>query len=204
MLAHHWRSALELARAAGRDGAELADRARFALREAGDRGFALNAFASAGRYYDEALELWPTPTLSDRIFCSGARRSLHVAGDERRQEALEEARDTLLEAENLEGAAEAEAFLAEGAWYGGRRDEADAHISSARSLVVERGASAAKVRVLCFSARLQMLAGKSEAALETAERHWSSRSPCPRRVACSCADHDRLFPSPYRPVFRSP
>ena len=168
MLAHHWRSALELARAAGRNGAELADRARFALREAGDRAFALNAFASAERYYDEALELWPEddPERPDLLFRRA--RALHIAGDERRRAALEGARDAVLEAGDVETAAESEAFLATGAWHEGRRNDADARISAARALVAGRAASAAKARVLCFTARFQMLAGQNSEALETA------------------------------------
>ena len=59
MVAYHWRSALDLARAAGDDDGELAKRARLALREAGDRAFGLNAFPAAAEYYEAALALWP-------------------------------------------------------------------------------------------------------------------------------------------------
>jgi class 3 adenylate cyclase/tetratricopeptide (TPR) repeat protein len=168
MLAHHWRSALELARAAGGDGADLADRARLALREAGDRAFALNAFASAERYYDEALELWPEGDSERPDLLFRRARALHIAGDERRRAALEEARDAVLEAGDVEAAAETGAFLATVAWYEGRRSDADARIAAARTLVVGRPVSAAKARVLCVSARFQMLAGHNEEALETA------------------------------------
>jgi hypothetical protein len=59
MLAHHYQSALELARAAGRDTADLVPQARAALQAAGDRAFALNAFKSAADFYLAALALWP-------------------------------------------------------------------------------------------------------------------------------------------------
>jgi class 3 adenylate cyclase/predicted ATPase len=59
MLAYHYQSALDLARAAGRDTAELAPRARAALHRAGDRALALNAFTRAAGYYRDALALWP-------------------------------------------------------------------------------------------------------------------------------------------------
>ena len=59
MLAHHYLSALDLARAANQDTADLAPRARAALRAAGDRAVALNAFAAAAGYYRAALALWP-------------------------------------------------------------------------------------------------------------------------------------------------
>ena len=44
MLAHHYSSALEFARAAGQDVEPLAERARLALREAGDRAYGLSAW----------------------------------------------------------------------------------------------------------------------------------------------------------------
>jgi tetratricopeptide (TPR) repeat protein len=59
MLAHHYLSALELARTASQDAVALAPRARAALHAAGDRAFALNAFAAAAGYYRAALSLWP-------------------------------------------------------------------------------------------------------------------------------------------------
>jgi predicted ATPase/class 3 adenylate cyclase len=59
MLAHHYVSALNLARAANKDTADLAPRARTALRRAADRAAALNAFAAAAGYYRAALGLWP-------------------------------------------------------------------------------------------------------------------------------------------------
>jgi hypothetical protein len=59
MLAHHYVSALDLARAANKDTADLAPRARAALQRAGDRAVALNAVAAAAGYYRAALALWP-------------------------------------------------------------------------------------------------------------------------------------------------
>jgi predicted ATPase len=59
MLAHHYTSALVLARAAGQDTADLAPKARAALQAAGDRAFALIALAPAAGYYRAALALWP-------------------------------------------------------------------------------------------------------------------------------------------------
>ena len=59
MLAHHYRSALDLARAANQDVSGLASRARDALHQAGDRALALNAIPAAAGYYRAALGLWP-------------------------------------------------------------------------------------------------------------------------------------------------
>jgi tetratricopeptide (TPR) repeat protein len=66
MLAHHYLNALDLARAAHRDTADLAARARAALHRAGDRAFALNAFAAAAGYYRAALALWPPDARDQR------------------------------------------------------------------------------------------------------------------------------------------
>ena len=169
MLAHHWQSAFELYRAAGVEAADVAGRARLALREAGDRAAALNAYPTAEKYYAEALALWPDadPERPDLLFRRA--RSLHIAGDDRRTEALEEARDALLDVDAVEPAAEAEAFLAHGAWYRGDRDATERHFSRATSLVADRDPSASKARVLALSARARMLAGDHRQAIDVAQ-----------------------------------
>lgn len=165
MLAHHWQSALELSRAAGLDGDDLADRARLVLRNAGDRAFALNAFAAAERYYADALELWPDPDPERPDLLFRWAHSLNVAGDDRREQALERARDALLEVGDRDAAAEAEALLARALWELGRRDEADAHLHDAEQLVGAGGRSAAKARVLAVASRLRMLAEELDTGL---------------------------------------
>ena len=55
-----------------------AERARLALREAGDRAFGLNAFPAAAEYYEDALALWPPedperPALALRFRARAAR-----------------------------------------------------------------------------------------------------------------------------------
>jgi class 3 adenylate cyclase len=59
LLAHHYSQALAFARAAGSPTGELVDRARLALRAAGDHAMALGTEALAARYYTDALALWP-------------------------------------------------------------------------------------------------------------------------------------------------
>ena len=87
MIAHHYTSALELARAAGQDTADLTSRARPALQAAGDRAMTLSAFSSAAGYYRAALALWPEDAQSQR---AGLLRllgtMLHEAGDPREAE----------------------------------------------------------------------------------------------------------------------
>jgi predicted ATPase/class 3 adenylate cyclase len=170
MLAHHWRAALELARAAGRDGGDLAERTRLALRGAGDRAFALNAYVAAEGYYEEALALWPLEDEERPDLLFRRAHALHLAGDERREAALEEARDALIAAGNRETAGEAAAFLARAAWHRGGRDEAFSHLASAEELVAAAPGSAAKARVLAVSGRQRTLAGEPEEGIRLAEQ----------------------------------
>jgi class 3 adenylate cyclase len=82
MLAHHYQSALDLARAAGRDTAELAPRARAALQAAGDRALALNVLVAAAGYYRDALALWPQDEREQRAaLLRLLGTALHEAGE---------------------------------------------------------------------------------------------------------------------------
>ncbi len=168
MLAYHWRSSLELARAASRETPELVDATRLALRNAGDRAVALNAFGPAEAYYGEALAIWPeeAPDRADLLFRRA--HALYIAADERREHALEEARDALLSAGDIETAAEAEAYLSRMAWFAGHRDAANAHLDRAAELLEGTGPSVGKARVLSFSARLRFLAGDLDEGLRIA------------------------------------
>jgi tetratricopeptide (TPR) repeat protein len=162
MLAHHYLSALELVRAAGQPIAELAERARIALREAGDRAFALNAFAQAARFYASALELWPKedsgrPALL--MDCGAAEYSAYEAGEDRLVEAVR----ALAEVGDRERAAEGELLLAE--LRRASRDRAYEHLAHAVELLEEESASPAKARVLAELSRFHMLADRSEEAL---------------------------------------
>jgi tetratricopeptide (TPR) repeat protein len=67
MLAHHYLSALELARATDQDTRDLAPQARAALQAAGDRAVTLNAYATAAGYYRAALALWPQEAQKQRV-----------------------------------------------------------------------------------------------------------------------------------------
>jgi class 3 adenylate cyclase/tetratricopeptide (TPR) repeat protein len=66
MIAHHYTSALDLARAAHQDTADLAAAARPVLQRAGDHALALNAYTSATRFYRAALALWPPDAPNQR------------------------------------------------------------------------------------------------------------------------------------------
>ncbi len=168
MLAHHWRSALELARASGKDDPELARHARVALHEAGDRAFSLNTFRAAARYYSEALELCPVDELHPELVFKRAH-ALFLAGDERSVEELEAARDTLVTAGRREDAAEAEAFLAQLHWFRGEQAKVFPHVHAAEALVADVPPSPGVARVLAWSARYRFLAGDLEDGLRRAE-----------------------------------
>jgi len=165
MLAHHWRSALDLCRAARAPTADLVEPTRLALRAAGERAFDLNAFLPAERYHAEALELWPQddPERPDLLFRWA--RALHLAGDDREEAALEQARDALLAAGASEAAAESEAYLSEALWFRGQRDLAYDHLGRAEELLAGAERSLVKTRVLAMSGRYRMLAGDLESAI---------------------------------------
>ena len=176
MLAHHYLSALELARAANQDAGDLALRARPALEGAGDRALALNAFAGAAGFYRAALGLWPQDAAGQRAgLLFRLALALGGAGEDDDGAALEQARSALVAAGDRARAAEAEARLGELCRDKGDRDRVFQHLARAQHLVEEEPASAAKAYVLSELARSRMLAGQFDAqiaqqALELAEQ----------------------------------
>jgi hypothetical protein len=169
MLAHHWRSALELARAAGMHDGELADRTRRALRAAGDRAAVLNAHASAAKYYEEALTLWPPDDAEIADLMFRRARALHLATDDAREHALAEARDALVAAGDRAQAGEASAFLGRIAWLRGANEESREHLAAAEQLILDAPPSAATTRVLAHSARQRALDGEIDEGIRLAE-----------------------------------
>src|SRR6266508_1265009 len=136
MVAHHYLSAIDLARAAGREVDAVAPRARVALREAGDRATPLNAFEQAERYYVEALALAPEDKERlELLFRKGRARYFR---EQRGGGELEEARAGLLAAGDPEAAAEAALMLADIAWNAGDRSRVNGHLEDARALVAGR------------------------------------------------------------------
>ena len=167
ILAHHSLIALGLERTMGRSTDVVADQARVSARRAGDRAHALNAFAAAARFYERALELWPADDREQPRVLFALAEALYRSGDERRSERLEAARTALLDARDYERAAEAEAMLAEAAWYDGRYDPAESHLKRALALIRERPASPATARVLGAVARFHLVAAENAQALES-------------------------------------
>jgi class 3 adenylate cyclase len=167
LLAFHWTSALELARASGQDQEELVLPTRLALRAAGDRSFAVNAYPAAATYYGDALAIWPQedeerPTLLYRF-----ADALHIAGDGRALSALEAARDALLAMGDRETAAETEISISRMWWHRGRKDEASAHEARAQELAEGRSSRAA-ARILTTIARTRTIGGDPAGGLRLA------------------------------------
>ncbi|HET9461387.1 MAG TPA: adenylate/guanylate cyclase domain-containing protein, partial [Gaiellaceae bacterium] len=162
MLAHHYLAALDYARSAGIEAGDMTDRAAAAVREAGDRALALNAFGAAVRYYASALELGsldPKRLLAYGRALSNAERG----GDEQFAAAAE----TALAIDDVETAAEAEMERGILCFIQGDRDAAATHFDEAASLVATVGRSPAKAFVTSSLSRFHMLAGRSDEAIRT-------------------------------------
>jgi predicted ATPase/class 3 adenylate cyclase len=168
MLAYHWSSALELVRASGGDDDEIVERTRRALRSAGDRAFALNSYAVAAAQYEDALALWPSDAPDRPELRFRWARALHNAYDERREDALAQARDELLAAGEHDLAAETEAFLGLSRWYRGDGQGTREHLARAEELAGDT-VSPSAVRVLAFSARTRAIASETAQARPIAE-----------------------------------
>jgi tetratricopeptide (TPR) repeat protein len=165
LLAHHYATALELARATGQETEDLVERARLALRDAGDRAAALGSNGVAAGLYQSALELWPPHESSRPLVLYALGRAEYTNGDAS-ADRLHEAIDALLGAGFTELAGEAEAIAAEAAWYRGDRAEVDRHLERALELVVPLQPSRAKAWALSQVSRYAMLAANYERALE--------------------------------------
>jgi class 3 adenylate cyclase/tetratricopeptide (TPR) repeat protein len=165
MVAHHFLSALELLRAAGRPTAEIDEQARVALRDAGERAFALNAFAHSALLYEQSLELWPSEdsTRPDLLFRRA--QALHFAADEGQLDAFEVARDALLEAGDRDRAAEAQVLLARAWWYRGSWERARSAYEHAMALLDDGPPTAARAQVLAQVASFRGLDGEQEDAI---------------------------------------
>jgi len=169
LLAHHYATALELARAAGQDTDQLIDPARVALRRAGDRGAALSSWSVAAEFYGAALELWPEDDPERPLLLFALGRAEFVSGDASAAR-LHASVEPLLAAGFDEEAAEAEAVGAEAAWYRGERAEVERRIAHALELVDPLEASPAKAWIFSQASRYAMLAADHARAVDLGER----------------------------------
>jgi len=167
MLAHHYLQALELARVAGEDTEELAERARYALRDAGDRALGLNALPSAAVFYETALALWPEdPEKPQLLF----RYGMSLRNSERGQQVLERATEATLGVGAKESAAEAQLMLAPIHWHTGDRTRCFECLERAAELLKDAAPSRAKAYLLSQVARYRMLGGDDDEAIRAGEQ----------------------------------
>jgi class 3 adenylate cyclase/tetratricopeptide (TPR) repeat protein len=164
LLAHHYLSALEYARASGRPVEDLGSRARGALREAGHRAYGLNAFAAAKRFYEAAVELTsPSDPVWPVLVVEHARAGLYVGLEN--DVLLRDARDVVL-AGDPERAAAAAMLLGEYAWLRGEQARAQEDFRLAEQLVADVPESDTKTNVLAYLSRFAMLADDHARSIE--------------------------------------
>jgi DNA-binding SARP family transcriptional activator len=168
MLAHHYSSALDYAKAAGREDPELFERARLAFRAAGDRALALASYVAAARFYDAALELWPDDD-PDRVWlllhAGRARHGANGTGVDVLQDGFGE----LLSRGDGDAAAEVGVELARCFWLRGDRDEAYSYVDQALELAKGRASSEARAHALVARAAFHMLASEHRQAIRLAK-----------------------------------
>jgi class 3 adenylate cyclase/predicted ATPase len=158
LLAFHWRSSLDLARAAGQPTGDLEDPTRRALRAAGDRAFAVHGYQVAADHYRQALVLWPTDDAERPRLLHRYADALVLTDDDAVLGALEVARDALVAVDDREAAAECEISIAQVLWGRGQTIEAATHLHRAAALINDRSSRAA-VRVLAAAARKRVIGG---------------------------------------------
>jgi class 3 adenylate cyclase/tetratricopeptide (TPR) repeat protein len=165
-VAHHYLAALEYVGGAGGDVNPFAERARTALRRAGDHALALNAYAAAAKFFGGALDLSPSDAeRPELLFCYGKALSRSAVPDE---DVLVKARDSMLAAGDVERAAECQVILGELLWRRGQRESAFEHLREGVTSLESRPASYSKAYALSTLAGFRIRADEAEPALEAA------------------------------------
>ena len=165
LLAHHYLEALEYAKATGQDPADLAERGRLALREAGLRASELAAPAAATRFFEAALELWPADDPDRAELMVRAAEAAWWAGRTDLNSGALAARDAAHAAGRTDLNAEAELLLANIYWYQGDHGRSSTHLAAARALAEDLPLSRTKAHVLAQVSRFHMLSSEAEPAV---------------------------------------
>jgi class 3 adenylate cyclase/tetratricopeptide (TPR) repeat protein len=168
MTAHHYASALEYARLSGQPSDELGRHARAALQAAGEHASQLNAFGSAERFYADALAILPAGDVDEALlrFQLGTARFRAEGGG---SEDLEQARELLLAAADVDRAAEADVLLAELRFRQGDVDGAFAQLETAAALLEDAPPSRQKALVLSSLSRFRAAEYESLEAIQLGE-----------------------------------
>ena len=172
LLAHHYLEALEYARAAGRDTAGLADPARVALRDAGERATALGAYQSATRYFRAALDVASDddPERAELLFQQG---SAQFWWDGTGEDVLAEAVSRLRAADRHETAARAALLASRVAWAHGDREAVGAWLVEVDVLLAGLPDSIVRTEALVVRSGFHMVADEHEPALRMAREALS-------------------------------
>ncbi len=168
LLAHHYTSALEYARLARQDTTGLVDRARVALRDAGERALTVYAYPAAARFFRDALELWPAadPARPQLLFHLGRALFWSERGGEQE---LGRAREALVEVGDVERAAQADVLLSRLATARGERERAATHATAAVHRLRDAPPSREQAEAVSNLAGFYALCGDSERALVASE-----------------------------------
>jgi tetratricopeptide (TPR) repeat protein len=164
LLAHHYLSALELGRAAGRDVSGLVEPARAAAARAGRHATSLNAHAAAARFYAAALELTEADDDERARLLLRVGESLFHA-EQGGAEQLEQAREALLATSDPERSAVADVLLATLLVNQGSHGAAQEHLERAAALLRDAPPTRGKVFVLSSWARFLVRARKPDEAI---------------------------------------
>jgi class 3 adenylate cyclase/tetratricopeptide (TPR) repeat protein len=166
LIAHHHLEALEYARAAGIGIAGLADSARGALREAGERAYALGAYQPAARYFRAALDLAGEDDRkrADLLYRYGAAQFWwDWTGEDILAEAVSGLR--LLDPET---AARAALLASRAAWARGDGEAVERWLAEVDSLLVALPESIVLTEALVVRSGFHMVAEENEPAIRMA------------------------------------
>jgi class 3 adenylate cyclase/tetratricopeptide (TPR) repeat protein len=177
LLAHHYVAALKLARAMGLERRGLEEKARLALRDAGDRAASLGSFTVAAHFYREALTLYPEQDGDRARLLLKLGTALRFSTATEAAEQLRAASRALESVGDLEGVVEAEATLGELAFESlgaaSALEHLDVAVAKARELEPSRAKAHALSglgRVLMFTDRVDESVDVGSEALRMAER----------------------------------
>jgi class 3 adenylate cyclase/tetratricopeptide (TPR) repeat protein len=164
MLAHHYANAIELLRASGQSiGPDLAHQALESLRDAGERAASLNGYSNAAALYESALGLAPAGTSEHADLLLRLGRTRHLAGD-LDPTLLNEACAELGATGDREGAAAAEAALANVYMQRGDGQASFEHLGRARDLIAGETPTRVVAEVMgTLAGRLMMRGDNAEA-----------------------------------------
>jgi tetratricopeptide (TPR) repeat protein len=173
LIAYHWHTAYELAHAAGQPVTALEEPTRLALRAAGERAFAINAYPEAARHFEAALALWPADDRQRPGLRYRQAEALFTADTPDAPDVLKTIRDEFAASGQRELHAGTELMLSILARHAGWTDDARSHEAAAEALVGD-STSLIATRVQSYGARRRVVfSGDVELGSEMAARALS-------------------------------